>query len=269
MKMVNNNKCLKLLMLSLMIAVLFTASGCNEAVSDIIVKDNVPDMQAAVLANELPDFSAIKDIKEKKKRFFSFVRPIIEAENERVLSKREKLIGLYKKHIENALFSTEEVEWLDRLHAEYRINDDDDPEFVWTDSLRRVDALPVELAMTQAAKESGWGVSRFVRTGNNIFGQLCFVKGCGIVPVNRDEGAIHEVRKFESVRASVRSYIRNLNTNSAYEGFRQLRFDQRQAGEELEAYSLISGLPRYSVRGEAYLEEIRAMILANRHIMGS
>ncbi len=265
MKIMSNNN-MRLFMLSLIIIAFFTASESKEALSDVfyVQKD------APVFESELPDFNAIYDLKEKKRSFFSFLRPIIEAENERVFNKRKKLLGLYKKHIGKAVLSPEERMWLDRLQAGYRINyADDDSEFVWTELLRRIDVLPVELALTQAAKESGWGGSRFARMGNNIFGQQCFVKGCGIIPGRRDEGAIHEVKKFKSLNDSVRSYIHNLNTNIAYDGFRQLRFDQRQTGEELEAYSLISGLPSYSERGEAYLEELRAMLMANMPIMGS
>lgn len=229
------------------------------------VKKEIP-----VWISKIPDFSAISDMEEKKRSFFGFVRPMIETENARVLEKRERLLDLYKQYRENIIFSIEEKAWLEKLKDKYRANDNiDDPQLVWIELIRRVDMLPMELALTQAAKESGWGTSRFARRANNIFGQWCFEEGCGMIPVNREEGALHEVQKFGSVNESVRSYIHNLNTHEAYEEFRQLRFEQRRTGKKLDGYPLVSGLPKYSERGEAYLEEIRDMMLANMHIIGS
>lgn len=275
MRMMNKNNLLRLLMLFMVTAFLCTSTGCNEAVSDVQAIEAAPEIASSMVKSELPDFSSIADVKEKKKRFFNYIRPMVEAENERILEQRVKLLDIYdqymyRKYRKKVFLSEEESAWLKGLKGRYRVSSKiDDPELIFMELIRRVDVLPVELALTQAAKESGWGSSRFARFGNNIFGQQCFVKGCGLVPINRNKGAIHEVRKFESISASVRSYIRNLNTNSAYEGFRQLRYDQRQAGKEPEAYPLVAGLPNYSERGEAYLEEIRAMILANMPIMGS
>ena len=37
--------------------------------------------------------------------------------------------------------------------------------------LVRMDIIPTSIALAQAAKESGWGTSRFALEGNAIFGQ--------------------------------------------------------------------------------------------------
>lgn len=228
------------------------------------------DRKTPILRSALPDFSAINDLEEKKRSFFEFIRPVIEAENERVFENRKKLLELYNQHRKHMVFSIEENQWLEHIRDRYKVDDNaDDPESVWTELIKRVDILPVELALIQAAKESGWGTSRFAKIGNNIFGQWCFEEGCGIVPINREEGATHEVQRFASINDSVRSYMRNLNTHYAYEEFRELRYKQRLAGKDIQGYPLISGLPGYSERGEAYLEEIRDMLLANMHIIGS
>ena len=72
--------------------------------------------------------------------------------------------------------------------------------------------------------ESGWGESRFAQQGNNLFGEWCFTKGCGIVPSQRKEGATHEVRRFDSVDDALASYMHNLNTGHAYKALRVARF---------------------------------------------
>jgi Bax protein len=135
--------------------------------------------------------------------------------------------------------------------------------------MRRVDIIPVELALIQAAKESGWGASRFARMGYNMYGQRCFKKGCGIVPNDRAEDKVFEVVKFKSVRDSVRSYMHNLNISHAYHDLRTMRFALRENEKVPDGYSLIPGLPLYSERRDAYLVELQDMILAYRKYMGS
>ncbi|MFM9673737.1 glucosaminidase domain-containing protein, partial [Streptomyces galilaeus] len=81
--------------------------------------------------------------------------------------------------------------------------------------LRRVDIIPKELALMQAANESAWGTSRFARIGLNFFGQWCYSQGCGMIPNRRNSGAAHEVAAFKSVRDAVSSYFKNINTHAA------------------------------------------------------
>ena len=77
-----------------------------------------------------------------------------------------------------------------------------------------MDIIPEMMVLVQAANESGWGTSRFSRMGLNLFGQWCYVRGCGLVPRAEEDGR-HEVAKFDSVNDSV-CYMRNINTHGAY-----------------------------------------------------
>lgn len=213
----------------------------------------------------IPDFSSIKDPKQRKKRFFSFLSPIITAENNRIAAQRDRLMELYEEQRSGFKLSKKDRYFLDKLCVEYRVSlSTVDAEYNWESLIKRVDIVPVDLALIQAAKESGWGTSRFARQGNNVYGQRCFTKGCGMVPNDRKAGEKHEVRRYDSVEDSVHSYVVNLNTNPAYREFRQLRFNQRQNGQIPVGHSLIPGLPKYSERRRAYLIELLAMIKANR-----
>ena len=74
----------------------------------------------------------------------------------------------------------------------------------------RMDEIPVSLALAQAAKETGWGTSRFAIEGNALFGQWTF-SGEGIKPAGADPSdGSHKVMKFKVLKASVRAYQRNL-----------------------------------------------------------
>ncbi|HEB81960.1 MAG TPA: flagellar biosynthesis protein FlgJ [Gammaproteobacteria bacterium] len=205
------------------------------------------------------DMSHVRDVKDKKKRFFDFMRPIVEAENARVLALREKLLEA-KKNNNNKAFVAKVAE-------EYSVKDWTGSEADWKKLLERVDAVPLELVLAQSANESAWGQSRFAREGNNFFGQWCYKKGCGIVPAKRDKGARHEVAKFKSVNHSVRSYIKNINTGRVYAPLRQIRAQERAEGKPPSAHNQAAGLIKYSTRREAYVKEIRSMIRVNQKLM--
>ncbi|WKE67320.1 glucosaminidase domain-containing protein [Gallaecimonas kandeliae] len=210
----------------------------------------------------VPDFSQYNDVAEKKKAFFGYLRPLVEAENARILSERNRLKTLLAKK----KLSLAEQQWLSSLADRYDVPEPLD-EAGRDMLLRRVDKLPVPLVLVQAANESAWGTSRFAVEGNNFFGQWCYVAGCGLVPEERDQGANHEVARFPNPQASVRSYIHNINTNFAYKDLRQLRQAARSKGLDPKAETLVQGLGRYSERGGAYVDELLDMIGHNRRYM--
>jgi len=137
----------------------------------------------------------------------------------------------------------------------------------WHQLLKRVDTVPMKLVLSQAANESAWGTSRFARQANNLFGQWCFTKGCGIVPSRRNAGATHEVAAFTSPQLSVRSYMHNINTGRVYQDLRNIRAQQRAQGKTATALQLAEGLSKYSERGQAYVKEIKSMISYNTKYM--
>ncbi len=208
----------------------------------------------------LPDFSAWPAGPERKARFVEFMQPLIAAENARVLRDRGRLVSIA---------AADEAGWRDRrwlraLGERYRL----DPETLSGDELLatlllRVDAVPMSLALAQAAKESGWGTSRFAREGRNLFGQWCYEPGCGIVPHARGAQATHEVERFSTPRESVESYLRNINTHSAYRDFRLARAGLRASRAPLSGLVLAEELQSYSERGSAYVDEIKQLIRFN------
>jgi len=217
---------------------------------------------------DLPDFSEFEQVEERKVAFFEFLAPIVAEENERVLAQRSLLLTTAEK-----LEAAENLPPLQRrrmkaLAAQYELEwPGDSREETLSALLRRVDMVPLPLALVQAAKESGWGQSRFAREGNNLFGHWCFSPGCGIVPAQRASGASHEVAAFKSVRQSVRRYLNNLNTHESYQPLRELREAERLAGKSPSALTLADGLILYSERRQAYVEDIKSILLANQALI--
>jgi Bax protein len=191
-------------------------------------------------------------IREKKKRFFKFLTPLIAQESNIILNQRSRLI--------NAINEKNDFQWLNTLAKQYQLPDDSN----YQELLRRVDILPIELILSQSANESMWGESRFAQEGNNLFGQWCLTQHCGIIPLNRDAQKTHEVATFKHVNASIRSYLNNINTNPAYVKLRTIRSRFRFLQRPLNAEILATGLEQYSERGKDYVAEIQAMIKINQ-----
>jgi Bax protein len=216
----------------------------------------------------LPDFTGIERADVRKEAFFEFLAPIVESENERVLEQRRQLQAIAPEVSDGAPLPLMDRYWMRRLAAEYELDWPGESREATLDLLqRRVDLVPAPLALVQAAKESGWGRSRFARMGNNLFGHWCYSRGCGIVPSRRNTGAAHEVAAFESVRQSVRRYMNNLNTHDSYLPLRRIREAERKSNVTPRALSLADGLIRYSERREAYVQEIKQIIRSNRQLI--
>ncbi len=223
--------------------------------------------QPAPKYKPLPDFNQYTDVSEKKRAFFSYLRPYIKRENSRILSLREQLLEIRDKKEKNLRLSTEEYAFLYSLYDEFRMEVEETDMESFTELLKRVDILPESLVLMQAANESAWGTSRFAVEGYNFFGQWCFREGCGLIPQDRLEGAVHEVARFSNPGASIKSYFYNLNTFHTYSELREIRAGLRYEHRPVRGETLAGGLGSYSERGEDYIAEISGMIRFNRRLM--
>jgi len=214
--------------------------------------------------SELPEMAAISDIRTKKDTFFSFLLPIAKKVNEQMQAERSWLKVIEKQIIAGVELQLWQSNLLEELGRHYKISDEMGSEGFFRKIFTRVDVIPVSLVLAQAANESAWGTSRFAVDGNNLFGQWCFVKGCGLVPAGRDDTAQHEVKVFDSVADSVIAYFRNINTHTQYRSLRTIRSELRHVGLPVDSLYLVWGLEGYSIRGEFYIRELIEMIRHNR-----
>jgi len=206
----------------------------------------------------------VHSVHQKKHHFFALMKPIVVAENKHISQQRQQIIQLKgKKQLDD-----QDMAALKALSTAYGITMASVPnDAFWNKLLNRVNIVPLELALVQAANESAWGTSRFARDGNNYFGQWCYKKGCGIVPSKRDSGAAHEVRRFKDATGSVRAYMKNINTSHAYVYLRKIRSSLQKRHLPIRAELLANGLKHYSERGRDYVKTIRSMIRSNRTLI--
>ncbi|MGB9428784.1 MAG: glucosaminidase domain-containing protein [Gammaproteobacteria bacterium] len=198
---------------------------------------------------------------EKKTVFFRALLPIVLAENLRVWNQRVFLLQQFGGGRVDS--QTDAGQEMAAIADQYRVEGDLNDPKVRDILLGRVDIVPVALVLAQAAQESGWGTSRFALEGNNLFGIWTWDTDQGSVPVNRPGDANHLVRVYPDVQTSVRAYLHNINIGFAYVDFRDLRAQMRANGKPLDALQLAGALNRYSITGDAYIENIRAMIRNN------
>ncbi len=205
------------------------------------------------------DLHVIGTAAERKRVFIKVILPLVLNVNEAIMADRRRLLAL-RDELErtNAIGDRRDRAWLDGLLGRVDLDALDIDAL-----LRGIDVIPPSLALAQAAEESGWGSSRFVREGNAVFGQRTFVAGQGVVPLRRDAGKTHEVKSFSKLLDSVAAYMVNLNTHSAYREFRLARERWRATHGRLDGYALAGTLKRYSERGKAYIRTIRSIIRTN------
>ena len=126
-----------------------------------------------------------------------------------------------------------------------------------------MDEIPVSIAIAQAAKETGWGTSRFAQEGNALFGQWTW-SGDGIKPTAAEDNTTHKVMRFKILQASVKAYHRNINTHSSYREFRNARAELRDENRELDSLVLSMYLDKYAETGKEYVKILQQIIKQNK-----
>ena len=222
----------------------------NYRLKDVREKKLVKPVALTLLPQEI---KMIESTKKRKEFFIQIVLPLILKENNNIRLDRKRLFTIINKSNNTKL----EIKWLKKKFKQYGIKSND------LSVLKiRMDEVPVSLALAQAAKETGWGTSRFAQEGNALFGQWTW-SGEGLKPKDSDKNEGHKVMKFNVLQASVRAYQRNLNTHSSYKNFRKARAELRDEGKELDSLVLAKYLNNYAETGEKYVEVLQKIIEQN------
>ncbi len=210
----------------------------------------VKPIEIGLLPNEI---KKISNTKKKKDMFIKIVLPLIVKENNKIRIDRKRLFAILSKNSNTDI----ENKWLEKKYKQYGVRQND------LSTLKiRMDEIPVSLAIAQAAKETGWGTSRFALKGNALFGQWTW-SGDGLKPKNAEKGEEHKVMKFNSLQLSVRAYLRNLNTHSSYKNLRKARTEFRNKNKIIDSLILSKHLDKYAETGSEYVEVLQKIIIQN------
>jgi Bax protein len=226
----------------------------------LLVFGAIAGIWRVVLHEDLPAFSEMR-AEARKERFTATITPLIRKANADIREDRQLLLSLKTHHETNGELWFWPRYRLDGLADKYKVKTENrDTEAVIDALLPRVQRVPALLVMAQAVKESGWGTSRFAQQANNLFGQRCRSKGCGIVPKQRKKGADYEVQAYATPYDSIKSYMMNLNTHYAYARFRSKRRKLDTLDSAYARTTLARSLRQYSERRGDYVEEVIAMM---------
>ncbi len=210
----------------------------------------VKPVALTLLPNEI---KMIENTNKRKEFFIQIVLPLILKENSNIRIDRKRLFTIINKSNNTKV----EKKWLDKKYKQYGVPTKD------LSILKiRMDEIPVSLAIAQAAKETGWGTSRFAQEGNALFGQWTW-SGEGLKPKEAQKNEGHKVMRFNVLQASVRAYQRNLNTHSTYEDFRRARAELRDQEKDLDSLILAKYLKEYAETGNQYVEVLQKIIKQN------
>jgi len=222
----------------------------NYNLKDVRVTKLIKPVDIGLLPNEIKN---IGNTKKRKEMFIKIVLPLIVKENTKIRIDRKRLFTILNKNSNSDI----ENKWLEKKYKQYGVRQND------LSTLKiRMDEIPVSLAIAQAAKETGWGTSRFALKGNALFGQWTW-SGEGLKPKNAEEGKDHKVMKFHSLQLSVRAYLRNLNTHSTYKNLRKARTELRNQEKPLDSIILSKYLDKYAETGNQYIEVLQKIIDQN------
>ena len=222
----------------------------NYTLQDVRKSKLVKPVALTLLPNEI---KMIESTSKRKEFFIQIVLPLILKENNNIRIDRKRLFSIINKSNNSDL----EKKWLDKKYKQYGVPSKD------LSILKiRMDEIPVSLALAQAAKETGWGTSRFAQEGNALFGQWTW-SGEGLKPKDAEKDQGHKVMKFNVLQASVRAYQRNLNTHSTYKEFRRERAKLRDQSKPLDSLILSQYLNEYAETGNQYVEVLQKIIKQN------
>lgn len=195
---------------------------------------------------------------ERKQEFISMLLPHLETENLKIIAERQVVVDFFDVFLWNLHKKLQSPEFyhIVALAKRYRIK-----KLFWRDEfLRRIDIIPISLALSQAALESGWGSSVYSRRYNNLFGEYTMHSS---VPSRRIAGSKRRIRIFPSIRHAVEAYMWNLNTHMAYQDFRNERFLAHVKGTGYTGLEALEFLLAYSEIREEYAQKVALLMSKN------
>ncbi len=241
----------------------FRVQSARQLVTVLDAYDYAWPPQDGVPALELVRFPPGLDMlqpAEKKSVFLKALMPLAIAVNDRLRRERKEILSL----LEEAKDTGRWPDRLQRIAARYEVEVDaeESPGEAARLLLRRCNIVPVGLVLAQAAKESGWGTSRFAQEANNLFGMHTWDPEEGLAASDSSSPQTDRVRSYPDLLASVRDYVYNLNVGHAYVKFRELRA-QQQSRNRFNSIALARTLGSYSQLGETYIRHLQQLISGN------
>jgi len=179
----------------------------------------------------------------KKEQFKKVVAPAVSEVYAELTTQYQEVLAASK--------SGSDMDEFERLKRTYRVSTTEE-------LLVALKPHPKSIAMAQAAIESNWATSRFSVEANNLFGVWSFDENEPRIAAGKKRGdKTIWVKKYASIKESIRDYYRLLARGSAFSEFRQLKM------KTSDPYLLVKKLDRYSEQGDEYGITLASVIRHN------
>ena len=226
-------------------------------------EEDVPRIIVVATSKHWEHQSSKVSVEDKKELFYRTILPMVLFSNELILKERQELEEIATKLGKAEQLNKEDEEYLQFKSAQYGLEEPGNTHTWIALLLERVDTIPPSLALGQTAYESGYATSRFAIEGNALFGQWTY-SGNGMKPKeHRSSKGNYGVAAYAWPFDSVRSYMKNLNTHSAYQGLRDKRVELRKQGKEVSGLALAETLDSYSEKGKEYVKTLKSIMTVN------
>ncbi|XPV69654.1 MAG: glucosaminidase domain-containing protein [Halarcobacter sp.] len=203
--------------------------------------------------------STIKQTKELKPKKVEKKKEILVSDKKRRFDKLfiPKVTKVYDNLYENFLEAKKLIELeptnekLDKLKKEYNVKTNEN-------LLIALKPHPISITLSQAAIESAWGTSRFLKEANNVFGVWSFNKNePRIAAYEKREDTTIYLKKFATIEDAIKQYYKMLSSKKIYFEFKKTNF---YTNDPIE---IAKKLTNYSEQGEEYVKKIIAVLKYN------
>ncbi|MDT8339024.1 MAG: glucosaminidase domain-containing protein [Sulfurimonas sp.] len=208
-----------------------------------IKKESVPNTLKSHKVEEAPQNSMLS-VSEKKREFSNLVIPAID----KVYAELEEQYNEISQNLTNTAYK----EKISKLKKIYKVESDEE-------LLMALKPHPKSIAIAQAAMESAWAESRFLKEANNLYGMWSVSKKGPRIAASEQRGErVIWLKKYSSIEDSIRDYYKTLARSKAYKDFRELKMQTD------DPYLLVEKLENYSEIGEQYGDDLTKIIRYNK-----
>ena len=193
-----------------------------------------------VFVNRLPaDFTEQGD----PALFIQVIATLIMRENEQALRERVVLIDLNRKQSAGIPWSSQETLFFNFLVDKYDAGAKRSRESQIADLMKKVDAIPVSMAVAQAALATDWGKQNL----SHPFDQKGWI-----------DTQTYDFLPFDSLIQATRSYFREMNGMPPLLEWRVSREQFRDLTAHDKGYRFLPGLYAYMPWDDTYVDRLRA-----------
>jgi len=193
----------------------------------------------------LGNLYAVQSVQMKKQHFFNLLVPPVKS----VYAELNEEFLRVKSDI-NSSHNLQKIETLKKI---YKVESNQE-------LLMALKPHPPSIVLAQAAMESAWATSRFFVKANNVFGMWSSNKKENRIAAKEKRNGKRTIwlKKFSTIKASIKAYYKTLARAKEYKKFRKYRYASK------DVYKIIKGLDKYSEMGQEYVKSLKSVIKHNK-----